>query len=151
MIGERLKDIREGLGMNRKAFAAFLDIPYSTYYNYEIEARDVSSDVLITIAEKCKISSDYILGLTDSKVIPSYNTINDFEYHLIDKYRSLDDYGKEVVDVILDKEYQRNKDEVVGTITLSAEEIRSLPLAKRIEIEEYLDRDSKLAVARRRR
>ena len=56
-----------------------------------------------------------------------------------------------MVDLIVDKEYQRNKDEVVGTITLSAEEIRSLPLAMRIEIEKYLDRDSKLAVARRRR
>ena len=48
MIGERLKNLRENLGMNRKAFADHLGVPYSTYYNYEIEARDVNSDFLVT-------------------------------------------------------------------------------------------------------
>ena len=79
------------------------------------------------------------------------NKINDFEFHMVSKYRSLDDYGKEVVDLVLDKELQRSQEEVVSTITLTAEEIKALPLQKRIEIEKYLDRDSKLAVARRRR
>ena len=55
------------------------------------------------------------------------------------------------MDLVLDKELQRSQEEVVSTITLTAEEIKALPLQKRIEIEKYLDRDSKLAVARRRR
>ena len=151
MIGERLKNLRENLGMNRKAFADHLGVPYSTYYNYEIEARDVNSDFLITAAQKCDVSADYLLGLTDSMASAANNKINDFEFHMVSKYRSLDDYGKEVVDLVLDKELQRSREEVVSTITLTAEEIKALPLQKRIEIEKYLDRDSKLAVARRRR
>ena len=44
MIGEKLKEIRENLGLNKKEFAQYIGIKYTTYNGYETEAREPSSD-----------------------------------------------------------------------------------------------------------
>ena len=49
MIPEKLKEIRESKNMNKKEFAKFLDLKYTTYNNYEMGAREPASDFLIKI------------------------------------------------------------------------------------------------------
>ena len=63
MIGEKLKEIREKTGMNKKEFAQYLGLKYTTYNNYETEAREPASDFLILISTKFDVSIDYLLGL----------------------------------------------------------------------------------------
>ena len=63
MIGEKLKEIREKTGMNKKEFAQYLGLKYTTYNGYETEAREPSSDFLILVSEKFDVSIDYLLGL----------------------------------------------------------------------------------------
>lgn len=105
MIGEKLKEIRENLGLNKKEFAQYIGIKYTTYNGYETEAREPSSDFFILISEKFDVSIDYLLGLKDEREILHAYKLRSGEYEHIKKYRELDTHGKDMVDTVLQKEY----------------------------------------------
>ena len=64
----RLQELRESVRMNKKEFAAFLGIPYTTYIGYENGSREPGSDFLIHVARKLNTTTDYILRLTDNPI-----------------------------------------------------------------------------------
>lgn len=109
MIKEKLKEIRERTGMNKKEFASFIGIKYTTYNNYETGEREPGSDFLILISQKFDVSIDYILGLQDEKEIKHSYELRAYEYDHIKKYRALDPHGKSHVDSVLDWETTRVK------------------------------------------
>ena len=109
MIKDKLKEIRENIGMNKKEFANCIGIKYTTYNGYETGAREPDSDFLILIAQKFDVSTDYILGLRDEKDITNSYQLKSSEYKHIEKYRDLDDHGKNIVTTILNIEYDRIK------------------------------------------
>jgi len=107
LIGTKLKEIREKTGMNKKEFAHFIGIKYTTYNNYETEAREPASDFLTLISKKFDVSIDYLLGLKeDSSILHSYQ-LKSFEYEHIKKYRTLDILGQKHVDTVLQWEVLR--------------------------------------------
>lgn len=107
MIGVKLKEIRETTGMNKKEFAQYLGLKYTTYNGYETEAREPSSDFLILVSEKFDVSIDYLLGLKDEKqILHSYQLCADEVAH-IKKYRDLDSLGQEHVQTVLEWETER--------------------------------------------
>ena len=63
---ERLKKIREKMGMNMREFSNFLGVKYTTYAGYENGSREPGSDFLALVANYCNTTTDYILGLSDS-------------------------------------------------------------------------------------
>lgn len=104
MIGSKLKEIREKTGMNKKEFAHYIGIKYTTYNNYETEAREPASDFLTLISKKFDVSIDYLLGLKeDSSIFHSYQ-LKSFEYEHIKKYRKLTPIGQQHVDAMLEWE-----------------------------------------------
>ena len=110
MIGDKLKEIRERTGMNKKEFAEYIGVKYTTYNGYETGAREPASDFLILIATKFDVSIDYLLGVQcEKEVLHSYK-LKATEYEHIQKYRALDAYGQDIVDTILDKETARIKE-----------------------------------------
>lgn len=107
MIGERLKEIRESTGMNKKEFANYIGLKYTTYNGYETGAREPASDFLILISEKFDVSIDYLLGLkTNSEILHSYQ-LKSGEYEYIKKYRLLDEFGRNHIDYELNRELER--------------------------------------------
>lgn len=60
-IGEKLKELREKAGYNKREAAEKFDMPYTTYNNYETDARDVGSETLRKIARFYGVTTDYIL------------------------------------------------------------------------------------------
>lgn len=107
MLNDKLKELRERQGLNKKEFASFLGLKYTTYNNYETGLREPSSDFLILVSEKLNVSIDYLLGLKDDKeILHSYKLLSE-EYEHIKKYRKLDTHGKDMVDTVLQKEYDR--------------------------------------------
>lgn len=107
MIGERLKEIRVQTGMNKKEFADFIGIKYTTYNNYETEAREPASDFLILISTKFDVSIDYILGLQVEKEILHSYKLKSSEFEHIKKYRDLDNHGREHINSVLEWETKR--------------------------------------------
>ena len=63
----RLRDLREDLDLTQKELAEYLHIKQNTYSQYENGQRQLPIDVLIKLAKYYKVSTDYILGLTDIK------------------------------------------------------------------------------------
>ncbi len=63
----RLKDLREDSDITQKDLAEYLHIKQNTYSQYENGQRQLPIDVLIALAKYYKVSTDYILGVTDKK------------------------------------------------------------------------------------
>ena len=63
----RLKDLREDNDIKQKEIAEYLHIKQNTYSQYENGQRQLPIDVLIKLAKYYKVSTDYILGLSDKK------------------------------------------------------------------------------------
>jgi len=63
----RLKDLREDLDITQKVIADYLHIKQNTYSQYENGQRQIPIELLITLAQYYKTSTDYILELTDIK------------------------------------------------------------------------------------
>ncbi len=61
----RLRDLREDHDLSQQAVAEYLGMKQPQYNRYERGLRDIPTDVLIRLAKLYKISTDYILGLTN--------------------------------------------------------------------------------------
>ena len=63
----RIKDLREDHDLTQKQIADYLHIKQDTYCQYETGRRQIPIEMLIALAKYYKVSTDYILGLTDVK------------------------------------------------------------------------------------
>ena len=64
----RLKDLREDHDLTQQKVADFLGMKQAQYNRYERGIRDLPTDVIIRLARFYQTSSDYILGLTKTKI-----------------------------------------------------------------------------------
>lgn len=76
-----------------------IDISAKTLYGYESGLSMPNADIFIALCRiyKCENPLD----------IYGSSAINSKEANLLDKYRDLDDHGRELVDLVLDKEHDR--------------------------------------------
>lgn len=68
-IGSRLKQIRKEKGWTQKDFAEYVNIPYSTYSNYENGNREPSKIQLEKIVATLGITIPELLGMSESEYI----------------------------------------------------------------------------------
>ena len=59
---KRIRELREDHDLTQRQIAAILNITQPQYFRYEQGYRDVPTDILITLADLYKTSTDYILG-----------------------------------------------------------------------------------------
>lgn len=57
-----IRELREAKGLNMKEAAKLLNMPYTTYVNYEKGLREPTSEVLIQIADFYETTIDYLVG-----------------------------------------------------------------------------------------
>ncbi|MEG0941869.1 MAG: helix-turn-helix transcriptional regulator [Oscillospiraceae bacterium] len=82
----RMKELREDRSLSMKAAALRLELPYTTYVNYEKGYREPNSETLIKIADFFHVTVDYLIG-----------NVND-PFFVMDNERTLRDinsYGDE--------------------------------------------------------
>lgn len=60
-----IKDLREDNDLTQEYIAKYLSCSQSTYSKIETGKRPLSIDYLIRLSEFYRVSTDYILGLTD--------------------------------------------------------------------------------------
>ena len=68
IIAERLKQLREKQGLNKKQLASAVGIPYGTYNHFEIGDREPNSMYLKMFAEYFSVSIDYIMGYSSLEI-----------------------------------------------------------------------------------
>ena len=131
MIKDKLREVRERTGMNKKEFAEYIGIKYTTYNNYETGAREPDSEFLIRFSKKFNVSTDFLLGLQEDKEILYSYELKASEFEHIEKYRSLDPLGQSHVDSVLDWELERTTQAKESTDTIEHLQqrlsIRSIP------------------------
>lgn len=66
---ERFIKLREEHKMSQAQFAVFLGIPSGSVGGYENGTKFPNGKTLFTIATKCEVSADYLLGLQDNPVL----------------------------------------------------------------------------------
>lgn len=77
-LGKRLSELRCEKDLSCNQVANMLGSYHDVFYRYEAGEVNPSSSTLIKIAKFYKVSTDYILGLSDNKVNVSSNYIDEF-------------------------------------------------------------------------
>lgn len=109
-----IKHLREARGLNMRETAKLLDMPYTTYVNYEKGMREPTSEVLIHLADFFEVSTDQLLGrpapapnLPPLSISPHRDVnFTDDEIDMVVRFRSLDERGKAAVLNVLNHEYE---------------------------------------------
>lgn len=66
MFKERVKKLRNELGLTQEEFSKIINLTRSSYSRYETGDREPDLETLKKIAKKLDVSSDYLLGLIDN-------------------------------------------------------------------------------------
>lgn len=90
MIGERLSEIRKDHGHTQADLARQLNVTLSTIRSWEQEKSSPSHEMLVTICRLYKVSSDYLLGL--SNIDPVYEHRQNLEKLSAEEYAELKNY-----------------------------------------------------------
>lgn len=121
ILGKRLKELREERGYLQKFVADKLGIKSNTLSGYENGTRMPDPEMLSNLADLYHVSTDYLLGRTDTKEPPIYDKdeeefqafINNPELNVF--YKELPKSNEEAVErlreiwEIIKKDYQDRK------------------------------------------
>ena len=66
LMYKRIRDLREDKDLTQKEIAKILNCSQQVYSNYELGQRDIPTDILIKLSLFYKVSTDYILGISDN-------------------------------------------------------------------------------------
>lgn len=128
-VGSRIKELREDKEMSRSELADKIGVTIGAVSNYENEVSSPKEPILFKIMEVLGCDANYLFQ--DSINMPSMkNNFSVFEHNLIKKYRELDDHGKDMVDTVLQKEFDRiadiqNAEAKVEIIDVNMDDIKS--------------------------
>lgn len=102
-ISKNIVKYREKMGYSQKELAKQLGVTPSRISNWEQGANCPTIDILFEVCKILHVSINDIYGVyPDSNVTLTY-----IESEHIKKYRKLDTHGKDMVDTVLQKEYDR--------------------------------------------
>lgn len=144
---EIIQELKKKRGMTTETLSKLSGIPAGTLNKIlNGETKDPKLETLKAIARvlECTLDDFDDEERQVNKVITN-PLLTEKEKLILEKYRYIDDYGKRTVNVVLDSEYDRCKDESERTIELSEDDI------ERLKIEKYLNGKSTLLVARKRK
>ena len=91
MLGQRIFELRTARGWNQVQLAQKLNITKQTVSNWENENIQPSIEMLIRLSKLFSVSSDYLLGLSNTAVIDVEGLPLEFIAHLtqiIDDYKN---------------------------------------------------------------
>lgn len=97
----RLKNLRKNRGLIQEILAAEVGITQQMLSRYEKDISIIKVDILKKFAEYFNVTTDYLLGLSDTKRDLSgqikVNEALDKYYDLIEVYKKMDDYDQEMI------------------------------------------------------
>lgn len=102
-LKDRIKEARQNNSLTQEQLANKLGIAKSTLAGYETGSREPGIGMVAKIMHVLNVDANYLWqDETDFPMQVSYD-----EMQHIKKYRELDDHGREMVDIVLLKEYDR--------------------------------------------
>ena len=105
-IGKRIKEARNARNMTQEELAKLLGVTKGAVANYENETSHPKEPVMYKMFEALQVDANYLFQ--DVVNVPKkINDVTFSEFEHIKKYRDLDNHGKEIVDLVLEKERKR--------------------------------------------
>lgn len=105
-IGKRIKEARNARNMTQEELAKLLGVTKGAVANYENETSHPKEPVMYKMFEALQVDANYLFQ--DVVNVPKkINDVTFSEFEHIKKYRDLDNHGKEIVDLVLEKERER--------------------------------------------
>ncbi|NBI14045.1 helix-turn-helix domain-containing protein [[Haemophilus] felis] len=100
-ISNRLREVMEYKGLNIKAFAELLNVPYRTLQNYLLNERDPSTEVLIKVSDMLNVDLNWLMRGKGNMFYGSMNSseLSEKEQLLISHYRKMSSDTQIVFDV----------------------------------------------------
>ncbi len=106
-IGKRIKEARNALGLTQDELATALGVTKGAVANYENETSHPKEPIMYKMFDALKVDANFLFQ-DEMNCTPYLNEATPEEFNcIIKKYRALDRYGKELMDVLLQKEYER--------------------------------------------
>lgn len=105
MIGKKIKQRREELGLSQEQLAKMIGVSKSAVSNYEVNISSPKETVLFKLFDALKCDANYLYE--DYIVYDEDFIVTNSEKSQIKKYRQLDAHGKKMVDFTLNEEYER--------------------------------------------
>lgn len=102
MFGIKLKEARIAKGLKQSELGALLGLKNTTVSNWEKGVSNPDVEIVAKLCSILDVPASYFFDNMASEEILSFA-----EKKLIKKYRTLDEYGIDLVDTVLDKEYNR--------------------------------------------
>jgi len=105
-IGKRIKEARENLGLTQTELGELIGVTGSAITNYEKETSHPKESIMYKLFEALNVDANYLFQ--DVVNIPKkVNDVTLSEFEHIKKYRILDSHGRDLVDMVLNKETER--------------------------------------------
>lgn len=105
-IGKRIKEAREKLGLTQSELADKIGVTGSAITNYEKGTSHPKEPIMYKLIDALDVDANYLF----QDVVNTASKIKDVtlaEHELISKIRALDDYGRETIEMLLDRELKR--------------------------------------------
>lgn len=106
-MANRIKEIRLKRGMSQKILGIELGVSQQNISRYENDIDSIPVDILILMSKYFRVSTDYILGLTNVKhnleIQMMINTEIDEYFELVEMYKKLNPKDGELIWCILGK------------------------------------------------
>lgn len=92
---DRLKALRETRGINQQRLALELNVSQAMISKYELGLSEPDIATIKKIADFFKVSTDYLLEVSDNKINVSAFGLTDTEKELLFDFKRLDEIQKE--------------------------------------------------------
>ena len=105
-FGSRLRDKRKELGITQPELAQKLGVSQSAIGSWETDVNSPRATLLYDLFGILHCDANYLFQDETKQLYKNEASPEEFE-NLIKKYRELDDHGKDMVDTVLQKEFDR--------------------------------------------
>lgn len=105
IIAQRVKNLREGIGVTQRTLAKEIGVTQASVYRYENDLADIPSETLIWYADYFDVSLDYIFGRTDNP----QGKLFDFKPEAIKQISNQNENLKEFVNMCFDPKSAMNE------------------------------------------
>lgn len=99
MIGDKIKELRKKSKITQAELSDSINIGQSTLANFENGKRTIPVDIVIQLAQYFNVSTDYLLGLSnspDSEIVHG-EQLSIEEKEIVDAYRAMNTDGKRIL------------------------------------------------------
>ena len=105
-FGSRLRDKRKELGITQPVLAEKLGVSQSAIGSWETDVNSPRATLLYDLFDILHCDANYLFQDETKQLYKNEASPEEFE-NIIKKYRELDTHGKDMVDTVLQKEFDR--------------------------------------------